>query len=93
MARELGMNPRKFGKYANEKQEPWKKALTGIHRGDLFQAVWEKAARCGEKHRRTGARPEREENGAQGNEGSSGKLRERRLGDDFLHHDPKYLPA
>ncbi len=24
MARELGMNPKKFGKIANEKQEPWK---------------------------------------------------------------------
>jgi len=27
MARELGLNPRKFGKIANEKQEPWKKPL------------------------------------------------------------------
>lgn len=27
MARELGLNPRKFGKYANEKQELWKKPL------------------------------------------------------------------
>ena len=27
MARELGLNPRKFGKLANEKQEPWKKSL------------------------------------------------------------------
>jgi hypothetical protein len=27
MARELGMNPRKFGKIANEKQEPWKAPL------------------------------------------------------------------
>lgn len=25
MARELGLNPLKFGKLANEKQEPWKK--------------------------------------------------------------------
>ena len=24
MAKELGMNPKKFGKIANEKQEPWK---------------------------------------------------------------------
>jgi hypothetical protein len=24
MARELGLNPNKFGKIANEKQEPWK---------------------------------------------------------------------
>lgn len=27
MARELGMNPRKFGKLANQKQEPWKVPL------------------------------------------------------------------
>jgi len=27
MARELGMNPKKFGKVVNEKQEPWKKPL------------------------------------------------------------------
>ena len=27
MARELGLNPHKFGKIANEKQEPWKKPL------------------------------------------------------------------
>ena len=27
MARELGMNPKKFGKLANHKQEPWKEPL------------------------------------------------------------------
>lgn len=27
MAREFGLNPRKFGMLANEKQEPWKKPL------------------------------------------------------------------
>jgi hypothetical protein len=27
MARELGMNPRKFGSLANERQEPWKAPL------------------------------------------------------------------
>lgn len=27
MARELGMNPKKFGKIANYKQQPWKKPL------------------------------------------------------------------
>ncbi len=27
MARELGMNPKKFGKIVNEKQEPWKAPL------------------------------------------------------------------
>jgi hypothetical protein len=28
MARELGMNPKKFGSLANERQEPWKAPLT-----------------------------------------------------------------
>jgi hypothetical protein len=28
MARELGMNPKKFGSLANERQEPWKVPLT-----------------------------------------------------------------
>jgi len=27
MARELGMNPKRFGKIANHKQEPWKAPL------------------------------------------------------------------
>src|SRR5262245_24081690 len=27
MARELGLNPRKFGGFANNKQEPWKEPL------------------------------------------------------------------
>ena len=27
MARELGLNPKKFGKLANERQEPWKAPL------------------------------------------------------------------
>ncbi|MBU4483827.1 hypothetical protein KKA47_00220, partial [bacterium] len=27
MARELGMNPKKFGKLANHKQQPWKAPL------------------------------------------------------------------
>ena len=27
MARELGMNPKKFGKLANQRQEPWKESL------------------------------------------------------------------
>jgi hypothetical protein len=30
MARELGMNPKKFGKIANEKQEPWKASLPAL---------------------------------------------------------------
>jgi hypothetical protein len=28
MARELGLNPKKFGSLANNKQEPWKLSLT-----------------------------------------------------------------
>jgi hypothetical protein len=27
MARELGLNPKKFGGYANQRQEPWKRPL------------------------------------------------------------------
>jgi len=27
MARELGLNPKKFGKLSNHKQEPWKEPL------------------------------------------------------------------
>ena len=27
MARELGLNPKKFGKLANHRQEPWKRPL------------------------------------------------------------------
>jgi hypothetical protein len=30
MARELGMNPKKIGKIANEKQEPWKAPLAAF---------------------------------------------------------------
>ncbi len=35
MARELGMNPKKFGKIANHKQESWKAPLP-IFIGDLY---------------------------------------------------------
>ncbi len=28
MARELGLNPKKFGGYANHRQEPWKRPLS-----------------------------------------------------------------
>ncbi len=30
MARELGLNPKKFGKLANHKQEPWKEPLSNF---------------------------------------------------------------
>jgi len=30
MARELGLNPKKFGKLSNHKQEPWKLPLPGF---------------------------------------------------------------
>ncbi len=30
MARELGMNPKKFGSLANHHQEPWKEPLSGF---------------------------------------------------------------
>lgn len=32
MARELGLNPSKFGKIANHKQEPWKEPLPAFIR-------------------------------------------------------------
>ena len=35
MARELGMNPKKFGKIANHKQEPWKTPLP-----DFIEALY-----------------------------------------------------
>jgi len=35
MARELGMNPKRFGKKANYKQEPWKGAAPNLYRKAL----------------------------------------------------------
>jgi hypothetical protein len=40
MARELGMNPRKFGKLANYKQEPWKAPLP-----DFIESIYFKRFR------------------------------------------------
>ena len=37
MARELGMNPKKFGKIANHKQEPWKAPLPVFIEGIYFK--------------------------------------------------------
>jgi len=37
MARELGMNPKKFGKMANHKQEPWKEPLP-----DFIESLYRK---------------------------------------------------
>ena len=37
MARELGMNPRKFGSLANHKQEPWK-----LHLPDFIEELYYK---------------------------------------------------
>ena len=37
MARELGMNPKKFGSLANHKQEPWKKPLP-----DFIEKIYRK---------------------------------------------------
>ena len=37
MARELGMNPKKFGKVANHKQEPWKEPLP-----DFIESLYRK---------------------------------------------------
>lgn len=37
MARELGMNPKKFGSLANHKQEPWKAPLPEFIEGIYFK--------------------------------------------------------
>lgn len=37
MARELGMNPKKFGSLANHKQEPWKSPLP-----EFIEEIYEK---------------------------------------------------
>jgi len=37
MARELGLNPSKFGKISNHKQEPWKEPLP-----DFIRTLYEK---------------------------------------------------
>ena len=37
MARQLGLNPRKFGKLANHRQEPWKAPLP-----DFIESLYEK---------------------------------------------------
>lgn len=37
MARELGMNPKKFGKFDNHKQEPWKAPLPIFIEGLYFK--------------------------------------------------------
>ena len=54
MARELGLNPKKFGKLANHKQEPWKMPLPlfiqhlyrkqfGRERPEVVMSIEEKA--------------------------------------------------
>ena len=37
MARELGMNPKKFGGTANHKQQPWKTPLSDFIEGIYFK--------------------------------------------------------
>ena len=37
MAKELGLNPKKFGSYANHKQQPWKSPLP-----DFIEELYEK---------------------------------------------------
>ncbi len=49
MARELGMNPKKFGKLANHKQEPWKEPLP-----DFIENLYFKRFK---KHRPDNVRP------------------------------------
>jgi hypothetical protein len=44
MARELGMNPKKFGKKANHKQEPWKMPLPVFIENLYFKRFGKKRA-------------------------------------------------
>ena len=78
MARELGMNPRKFGGLANEKQEPWKLPLPdyieelyerrfGKERPDQVRSIEEIVARHEQKR---SERRERKE--ARSQEGTGG---------------------
>jgi hypothetical protein len=39
MARELGINPKKFSSLATEKQQPWKLPIRDFIAGMLFQAL------------------------------------------------------
>jgi hypothetical protein len=39
MARELGMNPKRFGKIANHKQEPWKAPLPVFIKNIYFAII------------------------------------------------------
>jgi len=60
MARELGLNPGKFGKLASHKQEPWKMPLPeyirhlyfkhyGKHRPDIVVSIEERARQIAAK--------------------------------------------
>ena len=60
MARELGLNPKKFGKLANHEQEPWKMPLPefirhlyfkhyGKHRPDVVVSIEERARQIAAK--------------------------------------------
>lgn len=61
MARELGLNPHKFGKLANEKQEPWKKPLPEFIEEIYFKRFREKATGRSSQYRATGSGSAREE--------------------------------
>ena len=41
MAKKLGLNPKKFGDYANHKQQPWKEPLPAFIRS-LYEKRFEK---------------------------------------------------
>jgi hypothetical protein len=46
MAREVGMNPKKFGSLANHKQaREMESTLAGIYRGSLLQEIQERSTR------------------------------------------------
>jgi hypothetical protein len=49
MARELGLNPRKFGGYANHRQEPWKRPLGECWDGNMMPTIPGKLTSIGQR--------------------------------------------
>lgn len=65
MARELGLNPNKFGKLANEKQEPWEKTSQSLSKRFISSASG-KGTGLGSKYRATDSGTAGEEGGTKG---------------------------
>lgn len=93
MARELGLNPKKFGKLANHKQEPWKMPLPqyieylyfkhcGRERPDIVVSIEERARQIAAKKaaRKAAQRERRDER--RGEDKLQDQLQARNLNED-----------